>query len=203
MDSRIFIPNLPELTFSNEEHIYRLNGVEIPSVTKVMELLSANEYRRVDDKTLEGAAYKGTAVHNAIENHIKFGIDDIDPEYRTYLDGFLDWFSVTKPKVIGSEIRTYHRILGYGGTVDLIADIDGDISLVDFKTTYKLIEDNCRVQLEAYAQALKSHGINIECKRILHLGKDGKWKDIRYQINDGEAWRVFGSLKCIYDFLKS
>ena len=32
MDSTIKIPELPELSFDEKSHIYRLDGVEIPSV---------------------------------------------------------------------------------------------------------------------------------------------------------------------------
>ena len=73
---------LPELTFEEEPHIYRLNGVAIPSVSKLMEPLRNLSYSRVDRKTLEKAAAKGTTVHNSIENWIKFGIDDVPMEHR-------------------------------------------------------------------------------------------------------------------------
>lgn len=179
-----------------------LNGIEIPSVTQVMTPLSMYEYSRVDEKTLAHAAGKGTIVHNAIENWLKFGLDDTDPQYHGYMDGFLEWWNLNKPEMIGSEVRVYHKLYGYAGTVDLIAVIDGKLNLIDYKTTYKLIDRNCRVQLEAYSKALESHGIQVEEKRILHLGKDGKWKDPRYEAKDAEAWRVFTSLKCIHDYLK-
>ena len=145
--SEIVIPNLPELQFAEDTHVYTLNGIEIPSVTTVMRALSYNEYWRVDEQTLERAARRGTAVHNSIENYFKFGFSDIDPELEGYLDGFMEWFQEYEPKIIGSEIRTYHRLFSYGGTLDLVAEINGELSLVDFKTTYRLIEKNCRVQL--------------------------------------------------------
>ena len=201
METKLVIPNLPELTFDDCSHIYRLNGNVIPSVTKIMEPLSSHEYREVDKWVLQKAANRGTAVHNAIENWIKFGIEDLDPDYRGYFDGFKNWWNTYKPEPIGSEVKTYHRILGYAGTVDLVAVIGGRIVLVDFKTTSKLIDKNCKVQLEAYAQALASHGIEVEEKRILHLTKDGGWKEPKYPAKDPEAWRVFGSLKCLYDYL--
>lgn len=200
--STLKLPELPELEFSEENHIYRLRGAEIPSVSAVMGPLSRHEYGGVDERTLNNAAARGTTVHNAIENWIKYGIEDIDPDLRGYMDGFLEWWGQMKPELIGSEIRTYHQLMGYGGTVDLLAKIGDEIALVDFKTTSRLIDKNCRVQLEAYAQALASHGIRIDKKLILHLGKDGKWKAPEFPARDGEAWSVFGSLKCIYDYLR-
>lgn len=203
MQAKIEIPTLTELTFSEAKHIYLLDGQEIPSVTTVMGLLSAQEYGSVDERTLENAAHRGTAVHNAIENWIKFGLEDIDPDFHGYFDGFLEWWKRDNPEPIGSEIRIYHKLLRYAGTVDMVAEIEGKVTLIDFKTTYKVIEKNCRVQLEAYSQALASHGIAIDRKCILHMKKDGKWELLDFPAKDGQAWGTFGSLKCIYDFLKS
>ncbi len=201
MEKRLSIPETPELVFSEEGHKYLLDGVEIPSVTQVMEPLSQHEYTRVDEQTLMRAADRGTMVHNAIENYIKFGIDDCPEEHRGYMDAFLEWWGLTGPEAVGSELRTYHKLYRYAGTIDLVAMIDGKLTLIDYKTTYKLMDKNVRVQLEAYAQALRSHGIIIERKMVLHLHKDGKWSAPEYLPMDAEALRVFNSCKCLCDYL--
>lgn len=200
---KITIPDLKELEFDDESHTYRLNGIVIPSVTTVMEPLSAEKYKGISSATLNNAANKGTEVHNAIENWIKFGFEDISPEHKGYFDGFKEWWSRRKPTVIGSELRIYHKLLRYGGTLDLLCYIDGKLTLVDFKSTAVLSDMLCGVQLEAYAQALASHGIKVEKKRILHLKNDGKWSDPEFAANDSFRWRVFGSLKCVYDYIQS
>ena len=189
-----------ELAYDDGPHIYRVDGIEVPSVTTIMEPLSNAEYGNIDRKTLDAAAAKGTAVHNAIENWLKFGFDDLDPEYHGYMNGFLEWWKERKPKLVASEFRAYHKIMRYAGTLDLIAIIDGELNLIDFKTTYKLVEKNCRVQLEAYSQMLDGMGVTVRKKRILHLRKDGRWEDPFFPEKDAEAWRVFGSLKCLYDY---
>jgi hypothetical protein len=61
----------------------------------------------------------------------------------------------------------------------------------------------CRVQLEAYWQALASHGIIPEEKWILHLKRDGSYSIGISPIRDAEAWRVFGALKNVHDYLAS
>ena len=76
------IPKFPELTFDEATHLYRLNGVELPSVTTVMKPLSTEVYGGVDEWVMERAAGRGTAVHNAIENWSLYGIEDIAPEDR-------------------------------------------------------------------------------------------------------------------------
>lgn len=192
---------LPEMTFDAPTHTYRLDGLVIPSVSTIMEPLKVELYKGIGDSTLANAADKGTIVHNAIENWIKFGIDDTPHEYKGYFDGFLEFWSKTKPHVVGSEIRTYHKLLGYGGTIDLLAYIGDDLTLIDFKSTYTVSDMTCGVQLEAYAQALASHGIKVKRKGILHLIKDGSWKLIDYPANDALRWRVFGALKTVYDYI--
>jgi ATP-dependent exoDNAse (exonuclease V) beta subunit len=168
-----------------------------------MEPLSGAKYKGISAKTLEKAANKGTAVHNAIENWTKFGIEDISEEHECYFRAYQDWWNEHNPEVVGSESRVYHKLLLYGGTIDLTAYIDGKLTLVDYKTTYALSDMTCGVQLEAYSQALASHGIRIEAKKILQLKKNGKFEYRDYPQNDTERWRVFGALKTVYDYIQS
>ena len=203
MDTTVKVPELPELTFDEGPHIYRLNGVQIPSVSRLMEPLKASCYAGVSDRTLAKAAGKGTSVHNSIENWIKFGIEDVPPEHMGYFSGFREWWEKYRPIVVGSEVRIYHKLLQYGGTLDLPCIINGELDLVDFKTTYALLEMTCGVQLEAYSQALASHGLQVQKKHILHLKKDGKWEFAEFPAKDPVRWRVFGALKCLYDYEQS
>lgn len=110
MDMTVEVPELPELTFDEASHIYRLNGDIIPSVSKLMEPLKDQCYGGISKRTLENAAIKGSAVHNSIENWIKFGIDDIPSEHRGYFNGFMEWWKQYKPRVFGSEVRIYHMV---------------------------------------------------------------------------------------------
>ena len=199
----ITIPDFEELQFDDSKHIYTLNGLEIPSVTTIMKPLSNAEYKGISENVLNRAAEKGTAVHNAAENWAKFQIEDIEPEYKGYFDAFLSWWEEKKPVMVGSEVRLYHKIMRYAGTADLIAWIDGELTLVDYKTTSKLIEMNCGVQLEAYSKALASHGIEVQGKRILHLKKDGKYAEMKFRSPDTRRWTVFGALKTVYDYIES
>ena len=169
----VTIPDFPELTFRDEDHTYTLNGLEIPSVTTLMKPLSAEAYKTVDPDTLNKAARRGTAVHNALENYAKFGIEDIDPDLRCYFDAFLNWWELRKPEPIATEHRLYHKIMRYAGTADLICLIDGKVTLVDYKTSSQVNTKMCAVQLEGYDRALESHGIEIENRLILHLSKNG------------------------------
>lgn len=107
------IPQFPELTFEEERHLYYLNGLEVPSVTTLMKPLSSDFYSTVDPEVLNKAAKRGTAIHNAVENYAKFGIEDIPPVYAGYFAGFREWWDSRKPEVLATETKVYHKILRY------------------------------------------------------------------------------------------
>lgn len=199
-DKLVLAPEFPELEFQDGPHIYLLDGEQIPSVSKVMEPLDKAKYERVDEVTLARAANRGTIVHNSIENYIKFGFVDIPGDYRGYMNAFSDWWNTIKPVVVGSEIRMYHKLMRYAGTCDLLCYIDEDLTLIDFKTTYSIDHKTCGVQLEAYAQALASHGIIINRKMILQLKNNGQHPVYEFPAKDAKRWRVFGACKTLYDY---
>ena len=186
MSTKIEIPQFPELEFEEQQHIYTLRGMELPSVTKIMQPLSSFIYSGVDARTLNAAADKGTIVHNACENFIKFGIVDISAGYSGYMDAFLKWHEDYSPEILASETRLYHKVMRYAGTADMVAIVDGALTLIDIKSTYKLEE--------------KTDGLEIQAKQILHLKKDGTYKIMKFERYDPERWRVFGALKTVYDY---
>ena len=196
-------PALPELSFDEGPHVYRLDGEVIPSVSQIMEPLSKAKYKGIPDRVLAKAAGRGDAVHNAIENWLKFGFVDIPREFEGYMEAFLDWWGKMNPEPVGSELKTYHKIHRYAGTVDLLCNIGGKLVLIDYKTTAQVSEMTCGVQLEAYAKALESHGIKPEEKRILQPKKDGSWKEYMFPANDVKCWRVFGACKTLYEYIGS
>jgi len=190
----VAVAHFPELTFEERWHVYRLNGLEIPSVTTLMKPLSDGIYGFIDREVLNRAAARGTAVHNAIENYVKFGIEDISPEHAGYFNGFLKWYTEHGVTPYGSEVRLYHKAFLYAGTADMMAGVDGLDTLVDFKTSSAVYPMLCGVQLEAYNRAAKSHGMELQRKVIVHLKKDGNYQMIPFPLEDTECWRVFTAL---------
>lgn len=198
----VAINELPELEFEETRHIYTLDGVEIPSVSSVMKPLSNSVYGEVDKAVLGMAASRGTAVHQAIENFLEYGIEDIPGSYSGYLEAFVKFWNDKKPTLIAVELRTYHKYLKYAGTADLLLLIDDELWLVDNKTSSRVEKMLTRVQLEAYKKALATHGIRVQRKAILHLKKNGKYSFVEHEANDQKAWDVFTGLKAVYDYIK-
>ena len=198
----IEIPIFDELSFEEERHIYRLNGIEIPSVSTIMKPLSDSQYFGVDEEIMRRAAERGTAVHNAIENYLKFGIVDISPEYQGYMDAFLKFMEDFDVKPLATESRVYHKTLRYAGTADMPAIVNGQVICVDFKTSASVNKMLTGIQLEGYAKAYESHGLNFDGKAILHLKKTGKYSWVYYDKNDVESWEVFGACLKIQNHIK-
>lgn len=200
MMDKINIPKFPELTFDEFSHTYRLNELIIPSVTTVMKLLSDDFYRAVDPDVLERAAKRGTAIHNAVENYAKFGIEDIPPTYAGYFQGFREWWELQQPEVLATECRVYHKILRYAGTADLLCVIGGRVTLVDYKSSAQVNSKLCAVQLEGYDRAFESHGVKIEDRLILHLSRDGKYAEVPFQ-RSTKCWSVFSALMTVRNYM--
>lgn len=198
----IKIPEFNELSFIETEHKYLLNGIEIPSVTTLMNPLSSAEYGEIDRRILDKAAHRGTVVHNAIESYEKYGFDDISDEYAGYFQAYKNWKKKYNPEIVANERKVYNKLMMYAGTADMFAYVDGKLVLIDFKTSSRINEMLVGVQLEAYSRAFSSHSISVDEKAILHLKKDGKYSYKVYPKNDNECWKVFSSLVILDNYIK-
>ena len=194
------IPKFPELTFDEKRHIYQLNSIEIPSVTTLMKPLSDRTYKDVDPDVLKKAAERGTSVHMACENYALYGIEDCPLEYMGYFDAFKRWWDETKPVVLAPECQVYHKELGYAGTTDLLCEIRGVVTIVDYKTTAKMEPMLVGVQLEGYGRAWDSHGVMVEDRIALHLQKAGKYS-VNHFPKNRECWDVLNSLLKIHNYV--
>lgn len=197
----IEILRFPELSFDERQHVYKMDGMIIPSVTTVMRPLTDDVYGEIDEDILNRAAARGTAVHEAIENFVKFGIEDIPLEYGGYFEAYRKWHKDHNVKASGTEIRLYHKSLLYAGTADMAAEVDGENTLVDFKTSASIQHMLCGVQLEAYKRAWESHtgGSQFKRKAIVQLKKDGGYEMVEFGA-DIECWRVFTALLTVRNY---
>lgn len=124
-------------------------GVHYPSVTTVLQVLSEAGIARwrnyvgeeEADKISYRAAQRGTAVHELIEKYI-----NNDPQYKKgYMPNIVSDFLSIKTildarigKVYAQEVPLYSDYLGCAGRVDCVAEFDGKLSIIDFKTSRKL-----------------------------------------------------------------
>lgn len=171
-----------KLIFDERSHTYRLDGQTLISVTQVLKPISELEYEEIREDVLENASKRGTAIHFALELYNEFGVEEIDEEYRGYLEAYKSFLRTYHYQPIHNERQVVSE-LGYAGTVDCVAKVNGIVTVVDYKTTSKLNPRKVGLQLAAYRQALKEEGIDTELGAVLQLKKDGKYKFLMYDSN--------------------
>ncbi len=102
---------------------------------------------------------RGSRIHAVLESVLRREPVDVEPQDRPAVEGARDWLNERQVKPIEVEAFLIHETLGYGGTCDLIAEIDGEITLCDWKTSKSVawpngkVYDEMRLQLVAYARA--------------------------------------------------
>jgi len=201
--------------------VYKLpNNERVPSVTTVLSVLEkeglhgwiarvtkdGQDWRSVRD----AAADAGTLAHSLILAHLKgetlntdeYSKDTINQAENSFLS-YLSWEKGKdiKPVLVETPLVTE---MGYGGTPDLYAVIDGVPSLVDFKTGKSIQYDEYVIQVSAYNRLLIDNGYEpAESWRLLRIGRgeDDSYEE-RYIRDIGTAWQIFVHCLEIYKLQK-
>lgn len=105
-------------------------------------------------KVLNDAAELGTNVHEWIETYLDGDLppDHSHPEAEEMADEFLFWESLHDLKVEVIEGTMFNPDAGYAGTFDLLIWINGELWLLDIKTSRNTWDEN-KSQLAALAKA--------------------------------------------------
>jgi len=123
-------------------------GIDLPSITTVLSILSRDSIakwrKRVGEEEANRISYRastrGTAVHEIIEKYL-----DNKEDYRDgYTPDIIESFIALKPvldgkigRIYAQEAPLYSNHLGVAGRVDCVAEFDGKLSIIDFKTSKK------------------------------------------------------------------
>lgn len=192
-------------------------GQEVPSVTTILQVINkpalvnwANKMGlqgiKVGEK-LNNAANVGTLAHSIIENWIKGG----KPNWQNYnreqimqackcAKRFFEWVQkqdVFKPIV--SEIELVSEQYNYGGCVDLIANVNGKRTVIDFKTCSG-IWDEAKYQTSAYFNMANENGFDVTDILIIRIGWESfETFNVEYK---QEAFKVFKSALILYNKIK-
>lgn len=163
-----------DLDYDDDAHSYKVDGVKIPSVTRLIDscfpknltnwavTVGEEEYHRIIDEALD----IGNQTHKWIEYYINnphaWNITDgmrlkNDLRSKETLDSvkaFIRWEKEFKPQWLDAERKVYCDRFKYAGTVDAVAKINGRVCVIDFKTSKKIYKPY-HLQVAAYAQAIK------------------------------------------------
>jgi hypothetical protein len=168
------------------------------------------------DEILDAAGRSGAIVHYAIESMIKEGHtmhwEDYGELEYSMIVRFTEWFERAKPRIIAMEERLYSdKLGGYAGTVDLVCMIDGNVWVIDFKTSNHLA-DQYPMQLASYASAIEGSdligGLDVYSTGVLWLKAktrtDKGWMQGKgWQLKEYSNWqkhfKEFAAVKAVWD----
>lgn len=133
-------------------HIYTRphDGMRLDSVTTIIKE-ECGLYQYGDGL----AAERGTAVHLACQFYDEGDLkeDTLADNIRPYFEQYKLALETLKIKVLANELRRYHSTYLYAGTLDKLADVDGQIGVIDLKTGQESIDH--KWQLAAYVDMIK------------------------------------------------
>jgi len=123
-------------------------GINLPSITTVLSILSresiAKWRARVGheeaNRISHRASTRGTAVHAIVEKYINNEENFRDGYTPDIISSFIDLKPILDSRigrVYAQEAPLYSNHLGVAGRVDCIAEFDGRLSVIDFKTSMK------------------------------------------------------------------
>ena len=186
---------LPELKARNVDgkRFYETeNGEAYPSITTVLSQRDKKglmEWRqRVGEEVANHigrkAANRGTALHNMVEDYLN-NLDQVELSEK-HKKNFLAWCMFNEFKPILNNINNIHtqeaqlfsEKYTVAGRVDCIAEYEGELSVIDFKTSSGEKKEewitNYFIQGSAYAEMYEERtGTSIENIVILVVTEDG------------------------------
>lgn len=132
-------------TFDPDTHRYAIDGIEVPSVTQVLDEERFIDFSKVPADTLAQAQARGTYVHTVLHYYLEgdFDLADVDPRFRGYVDSALEYLAIAGMKPlrgpdgvpIAVEYRFWDPVRRFAGTMDYLAwDPDEVLAINDWKT---------------------------------------------------------------------
>ncbi len=189
------LPNGTTIEFYPADHRYVYNGVVLPSITTLLKTVYGDTYSSVNPELLKRSADYGTQVHSELQSLIDMREDGIDItdliNLPTTHQETLNYFKFVEPIYKIKPIMTEKIVVLYNdqkepvaaGRFDLMAEVDGELTLVDFKTTSAIHQKLVTAQLNLYAVACVQTGYysegEIKKLGVIHLcGSTSRYKPI-------------------------
>ena len=169
------------LEFFEDEHLYLVDGIVVPSITQILNVKFGGKYKDVPHEVLRKAAERGIRVHSSIEYFAKTGETDEDSAEFAKLVRKMDI------SLVGSEIPVilHSRVIA-AGRLDLLITKDEKIGLADIKTTAKLDKTYLFYQLNLYRLAfMQCYDAQIDFLAGIHLRNGASYAEI--PIDEAEA----------------
>jgi len=149
------------LDLFKEKYGHEIDGVWFPRVTSIIALERRLSFLKQGDPFgrrfgFQQAAVWGTMIHEAIEKILKGEEAQYDKRMAPSIETFKQWRAQYPLEVVDPVLDIERRVVdveqGYAGTVDVIAEVEGVVSIIDLKTSTTLTKE-FGLQTAAYMHA--------------------------------------------------
>lgn len=145
------------IRFDKESHEYFDGEKPLISVTQLLRKHGlAPDYSRVSKTLLEKSAERGNRIHEEVEALFK---DNAEPASEEGLS-VRQWLSTRELSDVSCENIVWNDIVA--GTYDILCSLDGELTLMDIKTTSTRQSDYWTWQLSLYAYLLEQGGVHVQ-----------------------------------------
>lgn len=205
---------------SKSHQKYMVDGYQVPGVTTVLNVLAKPALiqwaNRIGLEGVSVGAYVdalasiGTCAHYLVSADLKgetpdtgdFTANELEAASRC-VEKFEEWRLSKDFTVVESELQMVSAKHKYGGTLDVLAMVDGRLNVIDLKTG-KGIYPEMLVQAAAYAELAIEAGHKVEEIRILNIGRTENEPFQEQVINDWSLhFGLFQAAKSVYEFQKA
>lgn len=185
-----------------------------PSVTTILESYPkgfgyTNWLKQVGfnaDEIVRKAGEEGSRVHEALERILQGfklvwiqedGTENYNLREWQMILRFMDFYNTYKPKIIHIEQQIVSDNLRLGGTIDFVCEINGEVWLIDFKSS-NAIYDSYYLQIAKYVEMWEEdYKRKISKYGILWLKAATRGPDKSGKKIQGAGWQLKESPKTI------
>lgn len=172
--------NVPRVTFIEESHQYFIGKKELKGVTgTLIKKAFPDTYKNIPESVLMKAAERGGLIHNTFETFCSIFDADLK-QYPNPTEELLAFHSMLVAYDLHYVASEYLVTDGenFASAIDgIFADNEGNIYLVDYKTTATLHYDNVSLQLSIYAKWFEEQNPDLKVKEIVCMWfKNGQSK---------------------------
>jgi hypothetical protein len=154
------------------------------------------------DQMKSQAADFGTRAHQVVEDIIKGKNPSVAPEFEPVVQAFMEWYRTTRLSILESEIAVHSVVHRFAGTMDILAQVEGELTVLDLKTSNG-IYDEYDMQVAAYAKAYEEMvGKPVKSAWILRLGKTKPEFETKYIEDVEPAFKGFLGALALWRYLR-
>ena len=159
-----------KVVFDEINHTYHLGKKELSGITgTLIKFAFPDTYKDIPDSVLAKAAERGGMIHNSFELFCTIFGSDISayPNPTQEIRDFSDMLHAYELHHVDSEYLVTDNKYFASSIDGVFSDNEGNIYLVDYKTTSTLHYNNVSLQLSIYSKWFEQMNPNLKVKEIV------------------------------------